>query len=65
MSDMGISQALEQMGAFVRDFAPVVRRYFESLVEAGFAPPEAMRLTISWQEAFIGNQFRRQPPEGP
>lgn len=49
MQNFGIMQALEQLGAFARDFAPAVRSYYEGLVNAGFTEGQAMDLTAEWQ----------------
>lgn len=61
---MGIMQAMEQMGAWVRDFAPVVRRYYEALIEAGFSKDQALRLTVEWQSATIAAMFNKRPGSG-
>lgn len=61
---LGILQAMEQMGAFVRDFAPVVYRYYEALTEAGFSEDQALRLTVEWQNAtMMMSAVRRSDPQ--
>lgn len=52
MSKPSIIQAFEQIGATMRDFAPVVRTYYDALRKVGFKHDDAMRLALAWQDMY-------------
>lgn len=45
--------ALDQLLRAVKDVATVVRGYHQALLEAGFAPAEALALTVSYQQTIL------------
>mgnify|MGYP001573792783 CR=1 FL=1 len=47
----------------VQHFAPVVARYFASLVEAGLTRQEALALAVEWQKVVLATPER--PTAGP
>lgn len=51
--ETSVLQALEQVQAWSRDFAPVVRSYYVCLVKAGFTVDQALRLTCEWQRSML------------
>lgn len=48
--------AIAKMKAALEQLAPLLRRYYASLVEAGFSPSEAMHLTEQLQRALLGQK---------
>lgn len=58
-----VLQALEQLQAWSRDFAPVVRSYYANLVEAGFTVDQALRLTVAWQASMLAMATGRKDPD--
>lgn len=50
---MDILAALDQAGALLRDFAPVVKKYYESLLKEGFSKEEALILTVEMQKSIM------------
>lgn len=50
---MHFIHALDQLQAMLRDLAPVVRSYYEKLLEQGFTPEEALTITIAFQNALF------------
>lgn len=49
-----IAAAFDQFQALLRDFAPVLYRYYETLTEAGFDGEQAMRLVLAMQVSLMG-----------
>ena len=39
---------MDQIGAILRDYAPVVKTFYDSLVEQGFTQQEAYGLVQTW-----------------
>lgn len=63
MYNVGTMQALEQFGAFMRDFAGATRSYYEGLVASGFTAEEAMHLTAEWQTVAMVELMVRPEPD--
>lgn len=53
MDNMRQFQALEQMQAYLRDFAPVIGQYFALLLAQGFTREEALQLVLQAQRAIL------------
>jgi hypothetical protein len=54
LEDLRMFQALEQLQATLRDFAPVICSYHKYLVENGMTRKEATQVVIAWQTTFFG-----------
>lgn len=51
---MNIQHTLEQLGAMLRDFAPILRNYYLSLIETGFTEDQALILVVTYQQYLFG-----------
>lgn len=52
---MDILQAMDQMQAFLRDIAPLLKKYKEDLIKQGFTEEEAFQLVRDFQNKLIRN----------
>lgn len=59
---MNIIHALDQLSAMLRDLAPVLYKYHNELVKAGFTEEQAMQLVCIIQESIV-NPRPSQPGE--
>lgn len=47
---------LDQAASGLRDFAPLLKGYFDALVEAGFTPYQALHLVAGYQQGLFTQQ---------
>jgi len=50
---MKLQAAIDQMGAALRDIAPAMASYFNSLLKQGFKRNEALALTVEMQNTIM------------
>jgi hypothetical protein len=50
-----IVQMLEQYGAFVNDYAPVVAKFYKALRSNGLGDEAAIRITCAWVQGQVSS----------
>lgn len=55
--NLNITEALDQLGATLRDFAPCVGTYYNGLIEAHVPYELASQLTLDWHVMYWQRQF--------
>jgi hypothetical protein len=56
-NNFNITEALDQLAAMLRDYAPCVGTYFNGLIEAEVPHELACQLTLDWHAMYWQRQF--------